>query len=185
MDLAKFFITVHTNYPFIDSKVDENLARLVTPRLVKLRKEYDSRGYGGLINLDMSTGNPKSILSIAKTIARSDGSDCVTVEHVNQAVTLFADSREDVFDVWSETGKDFGSGQLSYRKEVQKTGKTGERIVTFLIEHPNVTKAEVRLAIPRVQDRIFEQAFNDLLRRNLIYQSDTNDDRYSATNTTW
>ncbi len=184
-DLAEFFITVHTNYPFIDSRVDENLARLLTPRLVKLRRDYDSRGYGGLVNLDMSMGNPRSILSIAKTIARSEGGESVTEEHVNQAVTLFADSREDIFEAWSETERDFGFGQLSYRKEVQKTGKTGERIVTFLIKHPDATKAEIRAAISRVQDRIFNQAFNDLLKRNLIYQSDMQDDRHSATNMSW
>jgi hypothetical protein len=185
LDLAKFFIVVHTNYPFVESQVDEKLDRLIMPRLLKLRRDYDSRGYGGLVDLDTDTGNPQSILSIAKTMARGEGSEGITEEHVAEAVTLFADAREDVLETWSKTDRGLSSGRRSYRMEVQKTGKTGERIVNFLINHPNSTRGEINDAIPRVQDRIFDHAFGDLLARNLIYKSDFKDNRYSATNESW
>ncbi len=185
LDLAKFFIAVHTNYPSVESRVDDKLNRLIMPRLLKLRRDYDSRGYGGLVDLDTDTGNPQSILSIAKTLARGEGSESITEEYIAEAVTLFADSREDVLEAWSKANRNLNSGRRPYRMEVQKTGKTGERIVNFLINHPNSTRAEINDAIPRVQDRIFEHAFSDLLIRNLIYKSDFKDDRYSASNESW
>ena len=126
--LAKYLITVHTNRPYVDEMVDANLTRMVTPRLVRLRRDYDSRGYGGLIDLDTFTGNPRSILSIAKTIARAEGSESVKEDHVDHALAQFVDSREDVFEAWAEMGQDLSHSQVSPRKKLQRIGHTAERV---------------------------------------------------------
>ena len=68
---------------------------MIIRRLTKLRKEYDPLGYGGLVDPDMVTGSPRSVLAIASAIARGDGNDKVSEEHVRHALIGVANSREE------------------------------------------------------------------------------------------
>ena len=124
------------NRPYTETKTNENLPRIVTSRLIKLRKDYDSRGYSGLIDLDVQTRNPRSILAIAKTIARVEGVESVNEDHVRSALAQFVDSREDVFEAWAESKRDFAGSQVSPRKKLQRIGRTAERIYTYIGNNP-------------------------------------------------
>jgi hypothetical protein len=180
LELAKYFISVHINHPHIENTQNENLAGIVTRRLIKLRRDYDSRGYSGLVNLDAFSGSPRSVLAIAKAIARGDGSDTVGESHVRYALAEFVNSREDLFETWAELGKDFSAGQVSPRIRLQGIGKTAERLYAYLSRNPNSPRSEVREAVPKVQDRIFNHAIEEMRRQGLIYRSSTEEERFSV-----
>jgi hypothetical protein len=180
LDVAKFLITVHMNHPITISTQIENFISVIIRRLIKLRKEYDYLGYAGLVNLDATIGSPRSVLSIAKGIARSEGMDVVNEVHVNHALSEFVNSHEEVFDAWAELGKDYHSSQTSPRVKLLRIGKTAERLHAYLVAHPNSSRAELREAVPRVQDRIFNNAIEQMLSQSLIYHSAQEDERFSV-----
>jgi len=180
LELAKYFISVHINHPHIENAQNESLASIITRRLIKLRRDYDSRGYSGLVSLDASSGSPRSVLAIGKAIASGEGSDTVNESHVRHALTEFVNSREDLFEAWAELGKDFSVGQVSAKIRLQHIGKTAERLYTYLSRNPNSSRSEVREAVPRVQDRIFNHALEEMRRQELIYRSSTEEERFSV-----
>ena len=87
LDLAKYFIATHINHPRIENSQAENFGGMIIRRLTKLRKEYDPLGYGGLVDPDMVTGSPRSVLAIARAIARGDGNDKVSEERVRHSLS--------------------------------------------------------------------------------------------------
>ncbi|MGP8125138.1 MAG: hypothetical protein ACLQEQ_04615 [Nitrososphaerales archaeon] len=180
LELAKYFISVHINHPHIENTQNESFAGIITRRLIKLRRDYDSRGYSGLVSLDTSSGSPRSVLAIAKAIARGDGTDTVSESHVRHALAEFVDSREDLFETWAELGKDFSAGQVSPRIRLQKMGKTAERLYVYLSRNPNSSRSEMREAMSRVQDRIFSHSIEEMLRQGLIYRSSLEEERFSV-----
>ena len=180
LDLTKFLITVHMNHPLAPSAQVDSLASTINRRLTKLRKEYDYLGYGGLVSLDASVGSPISIWSIAKGIARAEGKSTVNETHVDHALSEFVNSREEVFDAWAERGKDYSTSQISPKVRLLRIGKTAQRLYAYLTTHPNSSRAELREAVPRVQDRIFNNAIDQMLTQSLIYHSMPEDERFSV-----
>jgi hypothetical protein len=180
LGLAKYFISTHINHPFIENTQNENFVGIINRRLIKLRKDYDSRGYGGLISLDAFSGSPRSIMAIAKSIARAEGSDIVTEDQIGIALSEFVNAREDLFEVWTGLGKDFSAGQVSPRTRLRQIGKTAERLNEYLVKNPNSSRSEVREAVSRVQDRIFDHAIEEMLRLGLIYRSSPEEERFSV-----
>lgn len=180
LELAKYLITTHTNHPQIANAQIENFGGIITRRLLKLRKEYDPLGYGGLVDLDAATGSPRSVQAIARAIARGDGSDKVGDEHIRHALTEFVNSREDLFEVWNENGKDFGA-HVTPMVTLRSLGKTAERIYAFLTRNPGASRAEIREAMPKVQDRIFNRAVDDLRKYGMTYQTSQEEERYRVT----
>jgi hypothetical protein len=124
LDLAKFLITVHSARPYADKEVEDELLELVRHGLEKLRREYDSLGYNGLVNLDVRSGSPRSILAIAKSMARAYGTEKVDADLVRNAQTEYINSREDLFDVWAEMGLDWGRDGLD-TEETEGDGQDG------------------------------------------------------------
>ena len=180
LELAKYLITAHINHPRVENSQSEDFNGMIIRRLVRLRNEYDPLGYGGLVDLDMVTGSPRSVLAIARALARGDGSDKVGEDHVRNAVTEFVNSREDLFEVWREHGKDFGS-HVSPKATLQGLGKTAERLYAYLSRNPDSSRAEMREAMPRVQDRIFNHAIDEMHRLGLIYRLSIEEERYRVT----
>jgi hypothetical protein len=180
LDLAKFLITVHSARPFTEPAVEDGLLGLVQSRLVRLRRDYDSLGYSGLIDLDVRSGSPRSIMAIAKSIARSKGIEKVDSELIANALDEFVDSREEIFDVWSELGLSYGDAQISTQKRLARIGRTAERIYAFVREHPRSTRTEIRENLSRVQESIFAKAFDEMLREGILYPTSSIDDRYSV-----
>ncbi len=180
LDLAKYLIATHINHPRTESSQSENFSGTIIRRLTKLRREYDPLGYGGLVDLDVVTGSPRSVLAIARALARGDGSEKVKEDHVRNALTEFVNSREDLFEVWSENGRDFG-GHVAPRVMLQGLGKTAERLYAYLRRNPDSSRAEIREAMPRVQDRIFNRAIDEMHRLGLIYRLSLEEERYRVT----
>lgn len=180
LGLAKYLITAHINHPRVENSQTESFSRMIIRRLIKLRREYDPLGYGGLIDPDMETGSPRSVLAMARALARGDGSDKVSEDHVRNALAEFVNSREDLFEVWSEQGKDFGS-HVAPRAMLRSLGKTAERLYTYLSRNPDSSRAEMREAMPRVQDRIFNHAIDEMHRLGLIYRLSLEEERYRVT----
>jgi len=69
LDLAKYLITAHSARPYTEPSVEDNLLALVQPRLTRFGRSYDRQGYSGLIDLDVRSGSPRSIMAIAKSMA--------------------------------------------------------------------------------------------------------------------
>ena len=180
LDLAKYLITVHSARPYTVSSVEDNLLALVQPRLTRFSRSYDQQGYSGLIDLDVRSGSPRSIVAIAKSMARTAGIEKVSSELVRDAVDQFIRSREEIFTVWSELGLDFGDAQLSTQKKLARIGRTAKRIYAFVRENPNSTRTEIRENLPRVQESIFANEFDDMVRERILYQTSDIDDRYSV-----
>ena len=180
LELAKYLIAAHINHPRVENSQSEDFGGMIIRRLVKLRHEYDPLGYGGLGDRDMVTGSPRSILAIARAWARGDGSDKVGEDHVRNALTEFVNSREDLFEVWSEHGKDFG-GHVAPKAILRGLGKTAERLYAYLSRNPGSSRAEMREAMPRVQDRIFNHPIDEMHRLGLIYRLSLEEDRYRVT----
>ena len=178
--VAKFMITVHSSYPHSDRAVEDGILELVKPRLVKLRKDYDYLGYDGLVDLDIRSGSPRSVLAIAKSIARLEGEDVVGADHVRSALEQFVEARKDVFEAWAERGVNYNPEHMSTETKVKLIGKTAERIYRYLVENPNSLKAEIREALPRVQERVFDNALEEMVRVGVIYRSGNLEERYSA-----
>ncbi len=178
--VAKFMITVHSLNPYTDRSVEDGILELVRPRLVKLRKDYDNLGYDGLIDMDVLSGSPRSILAIAKSIARLEGEDTVGADHVRLALEQFVDARVDVFEAWAERDVSYNPEHLSTEMKVKLIGKTAERVYRYLSNHPDSSKAELREALPRVQDRIFEKTLEEMIRMGVIYRTSTIEERFSA-----
>jgi hypothetical protein len=180
LDLAKFFITVHSARPFTDRDVENNLLQLVQPRLNKLRKNYDNLGYSGLVDLDVRSGSPRSIIAIAKSMARTHGTERIDADIVGLALSEFVNSREDMFEAWAERGLDYGNLTISTEKKLKMIGRTAERIYVFVREHPSVSRSEIRETFPRVQETIFANTLDEMIKRGIIYVSSNIDECYSA-----
>lgn len=180
LEVAKFMITVHSLYPYAERNIEDNLLELVKSRLVKLRKEYDHLGYEGIVDLDVRTGSPRLILGIAKSLARVEGLQEVSTDQIRNAVEQFVDTREEIFDVWAERGYDYNPEHMSTELKLRSIGKTAEKIYRFLIDHPNTLRVEIKEALPRVQDAVFNRNFDEMIRRSLIFLSSSTEDRYSA-----
>ena len=180
LELAKYLITTHINHPRVQNSQSQSYAGMIIRRLTKLRREYDPLGYGGLVDLDSVTGSPRSVLAAARAIARGDGSEVVTEDHVQHALTEFVNSREDLFEVWNENGKDFG-GRVAPRVQLHGLGKTAERLYAYISRHPDSSRAEIREAMPKVQDRIFNHAIDEMHRLGLIYRPSFEEERYRVT----
>ena len=180
LELAKYLIATHINHPRVENSQNQTYAGLIIRGLAKLRREYDPLGYGGLVDLDSVTGSPRSVMAAARAIARGDGSDAVTEDHVQHALTEFVNSREDLFEVWSENGKDFG-GRVAPRAQLHGLGKTAERLYAYIGRHPDSSRAEIREAMPKVQDRIFNHAIDEMHRLGLIYRPSPEEERYRVT----
>jgi hypothetical protein len=119
-------------------------------------------------------------MSIAKSIARTKGVGKVSSETVTNALDEFVNSRQEIFDKWSELGLDYGDSQVSTQKKLARIGKTAERIYAFVREHPNSTKTEIRENLSKVQESIFARAFEEMVRHGVLYQTSNIDDRYSV-----
>jgi hypothetical protein len=113
-------------------------------------------------------------------MARTAGIEKVGSELVRDAVDQFIRSREEIFTVWSELGLDFGDAQLSTQKKLASIGRTAKRIYAFVRENPNSTRTEIRENLPRVQESIFANEFDDMVRERILYQTSDIDDRYSV-----
>lgn len=74
-------VTKKIRIPYTPNRMD-----LVLSRLVRLSHDYDERGYSGIVDFNVSSGSPGSILAIAKAFARTAGSPKVTAEHVKASV---------------------------------------------------------------------------------------------------
>ena len=180
LELAKYLIATHINHPRVENSQSPSYADTIIKRLTKLRREYDPLGYGGLVDLDSVTGSPRSVMAVARAIARGDGSATVIEDHVQHALTEFVNSREDLFEVWSENRKDFG-GRVAPRVQLHGLGKTAERLYAYIGRHPDSSRAEIREAMPKVQDRIFNHAIDEMHRLGLIYQLSLEEERYRVT----
>ena len=180
LELAKYLIAVHINHPVPEDSQRDTFIGIISRGLAKLRREYDPLGFGGLVDLDVVTGSPPSVLAIARALARGDGSDTVGEDHIRSALAEFINSREELFDVWKENGKDFGS-HAPPMVRLQALGRTALRLHTYLVRNPDSSRAEMREAMPRVQDRIFNHAIDEMLRFGLIYRSSLEEERYRVT----
>jgi DNA replicative helicase MCM subunit Mcm2 (Cdc46/Mcm family) len=120
------------------------------------------------------------VLAIAKSIARLEGDDVVRANHVRLALEQFVDARKDVFDAWDERSISYNPEHLSVEAKVKRIGKTAERIYRYLVEEPNSLRTELREALPRVQDRIFDNAVEEMIRLGVIYMSSNTEERYSV-----
>ena len=180
LELAKFMITVHSSFPFTDQYVDENLMSLVLSGLVKLSRDYDERGYSGIVDFNATSGSPSSILAIAKAFARIAGSPKVTADHVRNAEEVWVDAREELFDAWTERNYDYDPEHLSTEMKLREIGKAAQKIHRYLVDHPHSLRAEVRESFPRVQESVFNRDWDALVRWNLIYRASNIDDRWGA-----
>lgn len=180
LDLAKFLITVHSSRPYAEPSVEDGLLALTRSKLTRLRRDYDGLGYSGIVDLDVRGGSPRSIMAIAKSIARAKGTERVSAELIENASDEFVNSREEIFEIWSDLGLDFGDTQLSTQKKLAKIGKTAERIYVFVREHPGSTRAEIRENFSKVQESVFAKSFDEMLRQSILYLTSSVEDRYSA-----
>ncbi|MGA2877226.1 MAG: hypothetical protein ABSE82_17045, partial [Nitrososphaerales archaeon] len=180
LDLAKFLITVHSARPYTEPSVEDNLLSLVQSKLIRLRRDYDTQGFSGLIDLNVRSGSPRSIMSIAKSKARATGAERVDSNLIGDALDEFVRSRQEIFDIWSEAGLDYGDSQISTQKKLARIGRTAMRIYAFVRENPNSTRAEIRERMSRVQESIFTKAFDEMARQGILYPTSSIDDRYSV-----
>ena len=179
LNLAKYFISVHMNRPRIESNDSDNYLGMINRRLLKLRREYDPQGFGGLVSFDSAVGSPPSILSIARALARAHGTDTVKEEHIRSALSEFVRAREDVFQVWAELGRTFG-GSVPIRVKVQRIGPSAGKIYSYLLRRPNSSIAEIREEFSKTSDRIFNQSVDELEKQGCIYPTSFEDHRFSA-----
>jgi len=178
LDFAKYLITVHMNNPFESDDVDTNLLEYVKGPLGRLRRRYDRDGFGGFIDFDVRSGTPRSILHMARAIARAGGSSKVGRMHLDEALTQFEDTYEYVFSGWRDRGIEYSDARLDAR--LQHLDAASKRILEYVRRNPSSPKSEIREAFPRVTDRTFETTFQMLLKDGFIYCTSTIDDRYSA-----
>ena len=59
-------------------------------------------GYAGLVDMDVQYGSPRNILHIALSLARTDGSDYVGLEHLHEAIDKYKEALVSTFNVWDD-----------------------------------------------------------------------------------
>ncbi len=178
LDLVKYLITVHMNSPHLSPDVDENLERLVKSQLGQLKRRYDPDGYGGMIDFDIETGSPRSIIHIAKSLARAGGRDTVDRSVFEEALSQFRDSRKHVFSAWED--RNYKSAVKSVEVKLAYMGKSATKIYRFIKENPSLSKSEIREKFARVEETVFESSMRELRNDGLIYKTSEQDERYSA-----
>jgi len=178
LDLAKYLIVSHLNRPVLDLYASENAYKIVVNELVKLRREYDSEGYSGLIDLDTDYGTPRAIVHLAKALARADGKTVVNVAMIREALRYFIESRRSIFELWED--KDIRFMDESSEQKSKYLSPTAKKLLRFILDHPNSIKAEMRQSFSKISDSIFEQSLQTLVREGLIYRTSEIDEKYAA-----
>lgn len=176
-DLAKFLITVHTNQPVVSLENEEKFEKMVKKRLVKLKHEYDSEGYSGLIDLNIDYGSPRSILHISKAFTRASGSEVVSTMYLREAIDEFIESRKYMFEIWEEAGIRYKNP--TDEQKLKYLGKVCQRIYQYILNNPFSIKSEIREIFPKLSDTVFENSFKQLKDERLIYLSSEIDEKYS------
>ncbi len=176
LDLAKFTIMTHMNTPAISTEIGDDLFKLVKNPLGKLRREYDSLGYGGLIDMDVQYGTPRNILHIAWSLARVDGSDNVGLEYLDEALEKFKEPIVSTFNSWEDRDIDFG--HPSVETKLRNKSPASRKIYSFIRDNPNILRTDIREQFPKLSESMFNSSFSQLER--LIYRTSDQDDRYSV-----
>jgi len=177
-DLAKFLITVHTNQPVVSLEREEEFEKMTKKRLLKLKHEYDSEGYSGLIDLNIDYGSPRSILHVAKAYARAGGSEDVSKIFLREAIDEFIESRKNLFEIWNETGIRYKNPTME--QKIKYLGKVSQRIYQYILNNPLAIKSEIRETFPKLSDTVFKSSFKQLKDEGLIYLSSETDEKYSV-----
>jgi hypothetical protein len=177
--LALYFISTHMNRPRIESNQSDSFLEVINRGLLRLQHDYDSQGFGGLVNFDSSTGSARSVESIARAMARAEGTDVVKEEHVRDALAEFIQAREVMFDMWAEKGKSFGPG-VPPEVKAQKIGPFAAKLYRYIRRHPKSSRTDLREEYSRISERIFSDSMEALEKQGCIYMTSHEDQRYSA-----
>ncbi|GEM_PF-6438899 len=178
LELAKYLIVSHLNRPVLDTDASENGYKKIVNTLVKLRREYDSDGYAGLIDLDTEYGTPRAIVHLAKALARADGRTVVDDTMIGEALRYFLESRRSVFELWNDRNIRFPN--KSREQKARYLSPSAKRILRFILDRPNSIRAEIRENFPKISDSIFEQSLATLVKEGLIYRTSEIDEKYAA-----
>ncbi|MDG7009352.1 MAG: hypothetical protein JRM71_00935 [Nitrososphaerota archaeon] len=178
-DLALYFISTHMNRPRIENNRSDAYLGIINRGLLRLQREYDSQGFSGLVSFDSVYGSARSVESIARAMARIDGSDIVKEEHARDALDEFVNAREAMFDMWAEKGKTFGPG-VPPEVRAQKIGPSATKLYRYIRRHPKSSRGEVREEFSKTSDRIFDDSMDALEKQGCIYPTSHEDQRYSA-----
>lgn len=179
LDFAKYLITAHMNFPHIGPEIESNL-KPVNNRLAKLRRKYDRDGFGGLIDFDVRLGSPRSVLHLAQSLARATGAERVDETLLEEALSLFVESREKIFESWEDREVQYGTVPL--REQMKSRTGTTRQIYEHIVKYqnPDISVTELMEAYPRKQRAVIEESLSDLVQMGAIYQTSAEDDRYSA-----
>lgn len=176
LDLAKFAIITHMNTPAISTIIGDDLFRIVKNPLGKIKREFDPKGYGGLIDMDVLYGTPRNILHIAWSLARISGSDDVGLEHLHEALEKYKEAVISTFNEWDD--RDIVFGHTNAEAKLGKMSPSSRKMYSFIRDHPNTSLAEIRENFPKLSESIFNSSFSQL--ESVIYRTSELEDRYSV-----